>query len=497
MPTLSRFGRVAAVLTLFSIAFVGILSASPSGAQPLNRQQSGKLAVAVPATLQARTRERSRLQQVARRACAAHKRALCDKSRAELARLDAHGIRVGRTSAVRRRVRRKATPPPSGSSTGSTSSSSSRGSGSTGSSRIASSFTSGSGFTSGSSSISGSGPTSGTGGSTTSPPAVPAPVVESPAPSPVAESPAPSTTFQPGIDSGANMTLDLQGSEQVGAKLVRIEFPIATTTPAEMESVIGGYAAKGIRVLVLATFRGTLPTPAQVQSLAGWAKMFGPGGTFWATHTGGQVAVQSIEFGNETSYGYQYGDSAGTSSYQERAENYARRLEEAAEAISTTGIHVGLLAVADDWTGDWVNGMYAAVPNLSKYVAGWTIHPYHHWRSRMEDLLEQTAAHGDTTIPIDVTEFGLPTDNGRCIGEDEEYNGCMSYDEAASILRSTVGEMRQMLGSRLGMLILYQIRDQESTGASSNDETYYGALQHQLQPKGEYTTAVKELLASS
>jgi hypothetical protein len=293
------------------------------------------------------------------------------------------------------------------------------------------------------------------------------------------------------------MTLDLQGSEQVGAKLVRIEFPIATTTPAEMESVIGGYAAKGIRVLVLATFRGTLPTPAQAQSLAGWAKTFGPGGTFWATHPGGQAAVQSIEFGNETSYGYQYGDSAGTSSFQERAENYARRLKEAAEAISATGTHVGLLAVADDWTGDWVNGMYAAVPNLSRYVAGWTIHPYHHWRSRMEALLEQTAAHGDTTIPIDVTEFGLPADNGRCIGEDEEYNGCMPYSEAASILRSTVSEMRQMLGSRLGMFILYQIRDQQPTGASSDDETYYGALQHELQPKGEYTTAVKELLASS
>ncbi len=278
---------------------------------------------------------------------------------------------------------------------------------------------------------------------------------------------------------------------------MRIEFPIATTTLTEMESVIGGYADKGIRVLALATFRGTLPTPAQVQSLAGWAKTFGPGGTFWATHAGGEAAVQSIEFGNETSYGYQYDDSAGSSSYRERAENYARRLEEAAEAISATGIHVGLLAQADDWTGDWVNGMYAAVPSLSKYVAGWTIHPYHHWHSRMEALLEQTAAHGDTTTPIDVTEFGLPTDNGRCIGEDEEYNECMPYSEAASILRGTVSEMRQMLGSRLGMLVLYQIRDQETPGASTNGEMYYGALQHELQPKGEYTAAVKELLASS
>jgi hypothetical protein len=292
------------------------------------------------------------------------------------------------------------------------------------------------------------------------------------------------------------MTLDLQGSAQLGAKLVRIEFPIVTA-PAQMESVIGGYAAKGIRVLLLATFRGTLPTPTQAQSLSGWAAVYGAGGTFWASHTGGQVAVQSIEFGNETSYGYQYGDSAGASSYRERAENYARRFKEAAQAISARGVPVGLLAQADDWTGDWVNGMYAAVPDLGRYVAGWTIHPYHRWRSRIEALLEQTQNHGDTTKPIDMTEFGLPTDNGRCLGEDEEYNGCMPESEAASILQGTVGEMHEMLGGRLGMFILYQIRDQQATGASTNMEDYYGALQHELQPKGEYTTAVKALLASS
>ncbi|HUN77931.1 MAG TPA: hypothetical protein VMU32_03340 [Solirubrobacteraceae bacterium] len=291
------------------------------------------------------------------------------------------------------------------------------------------------------------------------------------------------------------MSLDLQGSAQLGARLVRIEFPIATTTPAEMERVIGGYAAEGIRVLPLAGFYGTLPTPSQARSLAGWAQEFGPGGTFWADHPGGQEAIQSIEFGNETSYGYQYGDGAGAASYRERAENYARRLQEAAEAIAAAGVHVGLLAQADDWTGDWVNGMYAAVPDLSRYVAGWTIHPYHDWRSRLEDLLDQTAAHGDTTIPIDITEFGLPTDGGHCLEGVEEENACMPYNEAASLLRSAVSEIRQLLGSRLGMFILYQVRDQADTGTSASSERYYGALQHELQPKGEFTSAVEELLA--
>jgi hypothetical protein len=293
------------------------------------------------------------------------------------------------------------------------------------------------------------------------------------------------------------MTLDVQGAALLGAKLVRIAFEVDTPA-AEIEKVIAGYAAKDIRVLPLVSFYGTLPTPAEAQSLAGWARAYGPGGSFWAGRSDGQLAIQSIEFGNETSYGYQYNDNAGERSYQERAENYARRLEEAAEAIAATGIHVGLLAQDDDWTGDWMNGMYAAVPNLSQYVAGWTIHPYHSWRSRIEDLLAQAAAHGaPTSIPIDVTEFGLPTDNGNCLSENEGYNNCMPYREAATILRNTVSEMRQLLGGRLGMFMLYQVRDQQNTGTSTDDEEYYGALQHELQPKGEYTTAVESVLASA
>ena len=267
-------------------------------------------------------------------------------------------------------------------------------------------------------------------------------------------------TLEPGINSGVE-PLDYQGSARLGAKLVRIEFPIQTTT-SQMEAAVGAYAAKGIRVLPQVGFNGTLPTPAQAQALGRWAAVFGTGGTFWSTHPGGQVAVQDIEFGNETSYGYQYHDHAGTTSYRERAENYARRFKEAAQAITATGTPVGLLAQEDDITGNWVNAMYKAVPELGSYVAGWTIHPYHKWRTRMEALLEQTHAHGDTTKPIDVTEFGLPTDKGRCLGEDEEYNPCMPESQAASILRTTVKKMRRKLGGRLSLFLVYQIRDQRS-----------------------------------
>jgi hypothetical protein len=303
--------------------------------------------------------------------------------------------------------------------------------------------------------------------------------------------------LETGIDSGTEAN-DLTATTQLGAKLVRIEFSIGTTA-AQMQPVIASYAAIGVRVLPLAGFHGTLPTPTQAQNLASWAAAYGPGGTFWADRSNGNLAIQSIEFGNETSYGYQYGDSSESPSYTTRASSYALRLKEAAQAIATTGIKVGLLAQADDWTGTWVSGMFSAVPNLGTYVAGWTIHPYGTaWESRLEDLVEQTTAHGaPSTIPIDITEWGLASDNGRCLSDNSGWNKCMTDSEGASTLNNTLAGVKRLLGPRFGMFILYQVRDQEPTGATSDSEAYFGALGHELQPKGEYTTAVKTLLTSS
>lgn len=320
-----------------------------------------------------------------------------------------------------------------------------------------------------------------------------------PEPPPASKEPAPETsTFEPGLNSGTNMTLDVNGSVDLGAKLVRIAFE-SDTTPAQMEPVIAGYAAKGIRVLPLFSFYGSMPSSTEARDLANWAKAYGPGGSYWSSHSVNSEPIEAIEFGNETSYSYQYGGEEPTSpAYTARAETYADRFKEAAEAISATGIKVGLLAQADNTSGNWVKDMFHAVPNLGSYVAGWTIHPYGPtWKARLQDLINQTSAAGaSSSIPIDITEWGLTSDNGRCLSENYGWNRCMSYSEAASTLTSAVAEMRTMLGSRLHMFMLYAVRDEAATGASTEREAYFGALQHELQPKGAYTTAVQALLAS-
>jgi hypothetical protein len=304
-----------------------------------------------------------------------------------------------------------------------------------------------------------------------------------------------STGFQPGINSGTNPQ-DYTGSTMLGAKIVRISVPIGAPASA-WESIVSGYAARGIRVAPLASFYGRLPSPAEAQGLGSWAKAFGPGGTFWAKRSDGNLAFQTIEFGNETSYGYQFGDNAGTPSYQARAQGYAARLKEAAEAVNASGVRVGVLAVADDPSGNWMNGMFQAVPNLGSYVGGWVTHPYGtSGKGKLLGVIAQAAAHGaPANIPLDITEWGISTDAGHCVYENYGFNPCMSYQEAAEQLKRSVAEIKTLGGSRLRLFILYQIRDQQLVGASSDREAYFGLLQNGLQPKGAYTTAAQELLA--
>ncbi len=489
-----------AALTALSVLFslAGVL---PGTANAQRATSPAPVATAARLEVQARTSERQsrRLRFVMRRVCVAHRRpsARCLHIRHLLAHVDARTARLHRLATPKTSKHASTSTSGSGSTTtGTTSSTPSTGSSSTTSASSTESTPASSGTqtttggeptTTGTTSTAGttegaSGTGSGSGSSSDG-------SSESPSSAP--------SSFQPGLDSGTEPN-DYTATTQLGAKLVRIEFSIGTTA-AQMQPVISSYAAIGVRVLPLAGFYGTLPTAAQAQNLASWAKAYGPGGTFWAGRTDGSLAIQSIEFGNETSYGYQYGDSAESASYTERAETYARRFKEAAEAISATGIKVGLLAQADDWTGTWVSGMFAAVPNLGSYVAGWTIHPYGtSWEGRLQDLLEQTAAHGaPSSIPVDITEWGVATDNGRCLSDNDGWNKCMSYAEAATTLTNTVGGVRHLLGSRLGMFILYQVRDQQATGTTTYNQAYFGALQNELQPKGAYTTAVETLLSSS
>jgi hypothetical protein len=326
-------------------------------------------------------------------------------------------------------------------------------------------------------------------------PADPAPA---PAPSPSTAPASPSIGFQMGLVSGSVPLYQLPWLKQLGTRTARMEFRIGSSA-ASMAPVMEEYAKAGIRPLLLASFYGRLPTSAEVQNLASWAAAYGPGGTFWqgksyATTPG----VTSIELGNETSYSYQFPDySLGT--YSARAQAYAQRAKEAAIAIRSANPNVGLLAIGDNAVNQdaWVVNMFKAVPDLGSYVSGWTIHPYGpNWAARMDSTVNSTKQAGAPDLPIYITEWGLATDNGRCLDDNYGFDKCMTYDEAATTLRATLAGMHSRYGRRLGAFYLYQANDQYATGTSTSREKYFGALQQLGATKGAYTAEVMANLAA-
>jgi hypothetical protein len=325
------------------------------------------------------------------------------------------------------------------------------------------------------------------------PAATPAPA-ERPAPPPA------SGAFQMGVVSGSDALYELPFIQQLGAHTARIEVSIGTPV-TQIESIIAAFARAGVKPLLLASFDGTLPSPTEALNLASWAARFGPGGSFWQGQSyPANTAVTDIEFGNETSYSYQYSENSA-SAYALRAQTYALRFAAAATAIRAVAPSVGLLAQGDSGGNgpEWANQMFKAVPTLGQLVAGWTIHPYGpEWQSRIDNLISTTQADGaPSSVPIYVTEWGLDTDNGRCLEYNFGWNKCMSYSEAASTLASTVSGMRARYGSRLAAFYLYQAHDQKPTGTATELEAYFGAVQSNGAAKGAYTPEVESLLSAN
>lgn len=314
---------------------------------------------------------------------------------------------------------------------------------------------------------------------------------------------APHSSFQMGLVSNADPTIVAGKIARLGVPIVRVEFPIDAGT-ARLAPVIAAFARRHMSVLPMAGFPGRIPTGAEAANLASWAHAFGPSGTFWS-HRGGPVEpIRDIEFGNETNQGYQYGGCGpGCSDYAARARAYALDVKQAQQAIDGPAGNgrVGVLAIGDDGgtgSAEWVNGMFAAVPDLATRVAGWTAHPYGprpHWQGLLDRLVAQTAARGaPSSVPIWITEIGVASDDGRCLANNFGWNPCMSYVEAASAISSTVSAIRARYGLRVRAIFIYQALDQRLPNTDAEREHYFGVLGANGAAKGAYTTAFRALV---
>ena len=309
--------------------------------------------------------------------------------------------------------------------------------------------------------------------------------------------------FQPGLVGTADHGRSAIAAKRLGADIVRLEFAIGTPAPA-LRASVAALANQGAQALLLAGFDGRMPTEAEARNLAGWAAEFGPGGSFWNGRSDGHLAVRQIEFGNETSYSHQFGDTYSNPSYRARAQLYGTRFAQAKFAIGATGRQVGLLAQADDGgTGSaaWVDGMFDAVPNLGQLVDGWTVHPYGPrgvWEPKLRRLIGQTAANGAPgTIPIDITEYGLSSNNGLALTDNYGWPVNLTFAQAASALETTLAGMRAdpAIGPRLRLFMVYSAYDLNASLGPNERERFFGALTADLGDKGAYSAEARELFA--
>lgn len=226
----------------------------------------------------------------------------------------------------------------------------------------------------------------------------------------------------------------------------------------------------------------------------------------WQGRSDGYLAVRYIEFGNETNMGYQYGGVWSGPSYTARAQTYAERARDAQEAIDSPAgnPNVGLLVQGDsgdcnwqaprsDPCSQWVDGMFSAVPDLNKRIAGWTAHPYGpptSYMANMQRVVANTAKHGDTTLPIFITEYGISSDNGRCLSDNMGWPKCLTYQQAAADLHGAIADLHRNF-PRLAAMFIYEQRDIKGTGTSNDREGYFGAIQSNGAPKGAYTSEIQ------
>jgi hypothetical protein len=127
------------------------------------------------------------------------------------------------------------------------------------------------------------------------------------------------------------------------------------------------------------------------------------------------------------------------------------------------------------------------------------MHPYGNtFRRKIATYVAQLRAAGASSrTPIDITEFGLATADGRQLDTNYGFPRDLTYAQASALLQRTVRGMRDQLKSRLRLLVLYRARDGAPVGATRSREEYFGFADHLGQPKGAYGRTGAALLRSS
>lgn len=222
-----------------------------------------------------------------------------------------------------------------------------------------------------------------------------------------------------------------------------------------------------------------------------------------------QPHVKNVELGNEDFYSHKVSASA----LPGKAAQYARAVVALRAALDQAGLQsVGIAAQLDTgdpglsnardgmWLGSTLaDALYAAVPDLHRYVRAWTVHPYVRGReaARPKAVLAYAARHGcPADFPVWVTEYGVATAGGVAFTDRGEYANYghpvdLTHDQAAAIITEAVERIRRECPS-VERLYYYSLID--SGDVKTARENNFGLLDRGGVPKAAVAAALKALV---
>jgi hypothetical protein len=217
------------------------------------------------------------------------------------------------------------------------------------------------------------------------------------------------------------------------------------------------------------------------------AARYGPGGTFWRANPSlARYAPVWFELGNQP---YEPGPNRMS------ALDYARLVVASVRAGRHANPAAKFLAAAErvyqrrnGHAAYWIDDLFAAQPNLGRYVDAFAVHPYANGPpaafnptnrrfqvGRIEDIHRRIARHDRTPPPIWITELGWST----CTSQP----GCVSLSQQAADITALFKLARTRWASYVRAVFIFSYSQPASVATPSGKFDGYGLVDADLDPK--------------
>ncbi|HEX6459530.1 MAG TPA: hypothetical protein VF032_11485 [Thermoleophilaceae bacterium] len=317
-----------------------------------------------------------------------------------------------------------------------------------------------------------------------------------------------------GLNSVWNNACNLNAIRAAGVRMERLElsWPQVEPSPghwrwAVYDKKIRTAARHGITILPLMMGSPSWAGPANsvaappsgfAEFVARAARRYGPGGSLWRARARARVPYHPatwFEIWNEP-YLEQFSPGGP------QPATYARLFKAAAVSGRNANPRTRYLIAADTSgltvskkPSPWVDPMYAAVPDLSRYIDGVAIHPYaarsptiftpgsesRFQFDRIQQLHQMFAAHGAANKPFWITEVGWST----CPGSPD---ACVSEADQAKYIAEVFAAVRGKYSQWVKALFLYNYRDSPAATDPTDKEHWFGLIRRNGSPKPAWNT---------